>query len=71
MGTLVWVKVDRLWCYRVMRESDLYEQREYAEGVTPGPDAPYTVRAWKCGLEAECNRSGLKCKLAEPHLSAK
>lgn len=66
MSTVVWEKVDRLWCYRVLREADLYEEREYADGVTPGPGAPYTVRRWKCSQEENCHRMGVQCKLEAP-----
>lgn len=66
MSTTVLVKVDRLWCYRSRKEADLLEERLYADDVTPGPGVPYTVRAWRCALDPECNAKGLNCRLAQP-----
>ncbi len=66
MPTVVMVTVDRLWCYRARAEADLVEERVYADGVTPGPAAPYTVRAWRCALDPECQARGLNCRLAQP-----
>lgn len=66
MPTVELVKAGRLWCYRARQEADLFEERAYADGVTAGPEAPYTVRAWRCGLEPECNARGLTCQLSQP-----
>jgi hypothetical protein len=66
MPTVVLEKAGRLWCYRARREADLFEERVYADGVTPGPDAAYTVQAWCCGLDQECSAAGLACHLAQP-----
>jgi hypothetical protein len=66
MPTIVLVKAGRLWCYRARIEADLYEERVYAAGVTPSPEAPYTVRTWRCSLDQECNAKSPACRLTQP-----
>ncbi|MBL8058892.1 MAG: hypothetical protein JNK29_19460 [Anaerolineales bacterium] len=66
MATVVTAHAGRLWCYRARAEADLYEERVFADGVTPGPDAPYTVRAWHCSLDHQCNARTPACCLAQP-----
>jgi hypothetical protein len=50
-----------------MREAELFEEREYADGVAPGPGAPYIVRRWRCALEENCQRQGIRCRLEPPN----
>lgn len=66
MPTVILAHAGRLWCYRARTEADLYEERVYADGVSPGPDAPYTVRAWRCGLDRQCQARALACHLKQP-----
>lgn len=66
MPTTLLVKAGRLWCYRARAEADLFEERVFADGVTPGPAAPYTVRAWRCGLDQTCSAKMPACHLAQP-----
>lgn len=66
MPTIILARAGRRWCYRARQEADLLETREYADGVTPGPQAPYTVRAWRCSLDETCNAQGLACRLSQP-----
>ncbi|MBP7692733.1 MAG: hypothetical protein KA764_12485 [Anaerolineales bacterium] len=66
MPTTLVVPAGRLWCYRARAEADLFEERVFADGVTPGPAAPYTVTAWRCGLNQACPMQAAACHLAQP-----
>ena len=71
MPTTLVVPAGRLWCYRARAEADLFEERVFADGVTPGPTAPYTVTAWRCGLNQACSVQAAACHLAQPGELAK
>jgi hypothetical protein len=66
MSTVILTRAGRLWCYRVRREADLYEERVYADGVTPDPSTAYTVRSRSCALDPQCTAEGVRCRLLQP-----